>query len=59
MEKAGLNDTLGATVVLKHWLSVDAQLADGSSPSLARTAYTDSITHSFYRAACLRNCQKT
>jgi hypothetical protein len=27
MEKAGLNDTLGATVLIKHWLAVDAQHA--------------------------------
>lgn len=35
MEKAGLNDTLGAEVVIKHLVSID-DVAGGSSTSLAR-----------------------
>ena len=36
MEQAGLDDTLGAEVVVKHWLSVDEEGADGSSHALTR-----------------------
>lgn len=36
MEAAGINDVLGAEVIIRHWLSVDAVALDGSSPSLAR-----------------------
>ena len=36
-EKAGLNDVLGAEVVIKHWLSVDQVNKDGTSSSMART----------------------
>jgi hypothetical protein len=35
-ETAGLNDTLGAEVVIKHWIGVDRVAADGTSPSVAR-----------------------
>jgi lysosomal alpha-mannosidase len=37
MESAGLNDTLGAEVVVKHWLSVDAEEPTGSGASHAVT----------------------
>ena len=37
MEKAGLNDTLGAEVVVKHWLSVDLEDAEtGASNAVTR-----------------------
>ena len=37
-EQAGLNDTLGAEVVIRHRLSVDAVRPDGSSPAAVRAA---------------------
>jgi len=36
MESSGLNDTLGAEVVIRHWLSVDTQFQNGSTDAETR-----------------------